>query len=73
MSLIWLRDEAAGEGYRPDSAFLDEDSFETKTVWGGILKNVVNVGTIFIPVGGIARGLGIGAKVGTGAAARVVR
>lgn len=58
-----------GADYRPDSAFLDEDSFETKTVWGSILKNVVNVGTMFIPVGGLARGLGLGAKI-AGAASK---
>jgi hypothetical protein len=58
-----------GEDYRPDTAFLNEDSFETKTMWGGLLKNVVNVGSLFIPVGGIAKGLGMGAKV-AGAAAK---
>ena len=61
--------ERQGEDYRPDTAFLDEDAFETKTWWGGTLKNLVNVGTMFIPVGGLAKGLGVGVKV-AGAASK---
>jgi hypothetical protein len=60
--------EASEENYRPDTAFLGEDAFETKTWWGGALKGLVNAGTMFIPVGGLAKGLGIGAKIGTAAA-----
>ena len=58
-----------GEDYKPFGSFLEEDAFETKTWWGGALKNLVNVGSLFIPVGGIAKGLGMGAKV-AGAAAK---
>ena len=59
--------EAGEEDYRPSTAFLGENAFETKTWWGGALKNLVNVGTMFIPIGGIAKGLGLGAKLGTAA------
>ena len=59
--------EAGEEDYRPDTAFLGEDAFETKTWWGGALKNLVNVGTMFIPIGGIAKGLGVGAKIASAA------
>ena len=59
--------EAGEEDYRPSTAFLGEDAFETKTWWGGALKNLVNVGTMFIPVGGIAKGLGLGAKLSSAA------
>ena len=56
-----------GEDYRPDSAFITEDMFETKTVWGSILKEITNVATMFIPVGGAAKALGLGGKLATAA------
>ena len=59
-----------GEDYKPDWAFstmLQADKFETTTWWGGLLKNATNFATLFIPVGGIAKGLGVGGKLASAA------
>ena len=61
--------QEAGENYKPDWDPFQADKFETTTQWGGLLKNATNFATLFIPVGGIAKGLGIAGKVGTAAAA----
>ena len=56
--------EAAQEGYKPNwidhDLYSDPDEiFETKTWWGGLIKNAINVATLFVPISGWMRGAGI--------------
>jgi len=57
-----------GEDYKPDWDPFQPDKFETTTWWGGLLKTGVNFATLFIPVGGIAKGLGTTGKLASAAA-----
>jgi len=57
--------EEAGADYKPDWDPFQPDQFETTTKWGGFLKGAINVGSMFIPVGGVARALGAAGKLTT--------
>ena len=62
-----------GENYKPewDDWFVDDDNpIETKTWWGGLVKNVTHVGTLwFMPL----PGFGVGAAIKGTRAARLAR
>ena len=59
--------EEAGEDYKPEFDPFAADQFETKTWWGTLLKGAIQYGTLALPVGTVAKGLGMGTKFLTGA------
>ncbi len=52
----------AGDDYKPDWDPLNPDQFETQTKWGDFIRGAVNLSTLLIPVGGVFKLAGMGAK-----------
>lgn len=51
-----------GSNYKPTWLQIDEDPFETTTWWGGLIRGVVNYGSLFVTGGFALKGVSAGLK-----------